>query len=68
MVVQTWDCIITRKVQIKRTEMRFQDYTDWISDSSGRLDFSQLGNFILAANNNVISMADGNLLEWIKNE
>lgn len=68
MVVQTWDCIITRRLQINRIEMRFQDYTDWISDSSGRLDFSQLGNFILAANNDIISAADGNLLEWIKNE
>lgn len=60
--VNTWECIITRRLQINRKEMKFSDYTDWVS-APGRINPIAWGDYILTVTNEPIETASHEYLE-----
>ena len=64
--MQIWECFITRKVEIKRPDPTFYDYTDWQSDIGGRLDPELWGDFILTVSNSPICTYDNENIEELK--
>ena len=43
-----YEGLITRKYQINRLTMNFEDYTDWVSEPTGRINPIVWGDYILA--------------------
>ena len=66
--IQNFDVIITRQRKITRRPLEFEEYTDWLSDSTiGRIDTSVWGTYLVTANGEPIVTNDNFKIEVIKN-
>lgn len=66
--IQNFDVIITRQRKITRRPLEFEEYTDWLSDSTiGRIDTSVWGIYLVTANGEPIVTNDNFKIEVIKN-